>query len=79
MMFIVKLGNRSPQRLDPSRRSILSTGHRDIYRMRPLEAAFDIIIHLGSPLAKIGPRIWLIQEAMFVCAFRRPHDTRRGS
>ena len=79
MMLIVELGNSCTQRFDACSRAIFTPRQRDVDLFGAFEAAFDIVVYLGRPLAEIGPVSGIILKAMFVCTLGTPHDAGRGS
>lgn len=50
MMCVVQVGNGCSQGFDASCWTILSSVHRDVNLLGPLEASFDIVVDLGRSL-----------------------------
>ena len=79
MHLIVELGNSFSQGLDTGGGTVLSAGHGDVDGGRAGEAAFNLIFNLGSTLAKVGPLLGLLEEAILGGTLSAPNDTGRGT
>lgn len=79
MMLVVKPRHGLSQWLDTSRGTILASMACNVDLLRPLEAAFDLIINLRGTLTQVGPALGILEISMFVCALRGPYDTGGGT
>jgi hypothetical protein len=79
MALVVHVGYSLSQWLDASGRAVLSSSGRDVDGAGSLEAALDIVLYLGSSLAKVGPLLGSLQEAIFGGTLSAPDDTSRGT
>lgn len=79
MVLVVQVGNGLPQRLDAGRGAVLAAGYGDVERLRPREAALDLVVDLGGALAQIRPQLGLVEETKLGRTLRAPDDARRGT
>lgn len=77
--LVVEVGDGFAQRLDTGGGAVLSGGHGHVDGLGPLEAAGDVVLDLGGALAKVGPGIGLLEEAILGGALSAPDDTGGGS
>lgn len=79
MRLIVELGNSFSQGLDTGRGAVLSGRNANVDCLGSLEATGNFVLDFRGALAKIGPRIRLIHEAILVGSLSTPDDTSRRS
>ena len=72
VMIIVQLRNRLTQRLNSSRRPILTGRRRNRDRSRTVEASVNIVVCVRSALAQISPFGRILEEPMFAGALGGP-------
>ncbi len=72
MMSIIQIGHRLPQRLDPRSRPILSPRNTHVNGLRSLKTPLNVIFDFRSPLAKIRPFGWIVEEAVLIGSLGAP-------
>jgi hypothetical protein len=68
VMLVVQPRNGLSQRLDTGRRTVLSPMTCNVYRLRPLEAALNLVVDLRRTLAEVGPGVGVLEVAVLVGA-----------
>lgn len=75
MVHVVEVRNSLSKLLDTGRGAVLSSGHGDVNDIGSLEATGNIIFDFGGALAKIGPGLGVLEEAILGSALSAPNDT----
>lgn len=79
MHLIVQVSHRLPQGPDASRGAILTGRNGEGDGLGTLEAALDVVLDFGGALAEVGPRLWVLEEAVLGGALGAPDDAGGGA
>ena len=76
VLGVVEIGDGFPQRLNARGGAVLPAVDGDVEGGGAVEAALDIVVHLGGALAQVGPLAGVIAESELVGAFGAPDHSR---